>query len=246
MYAIELATRVPRKFRFPHFVRLCWFTARYYVTRLCVAIASESNTPQDLGTRVLDGLKQLSSFLIEQTTRFPKTADVSQERRRIARESVPWQYIKDPVALARHFRMLVLQARGESLDAMCFPAQETVKDEAKPVPAAPTVAAPVTAAITAPAVTPMRLLGSDAGTPKRSAARDSDFDIISRETPALVVREERQERLDPTQPELGTRQASVKTSQQSNRVVRRAVDEHGLVTVETRSVITMVERVTFD
>ncbi|GAA5916341.1 hypothetical protein JCM6882_000857, partial [Rhodosporidiobolus microsporus] len=123
IYQIELATKVPRKFRFPHFVRLLWFVAQHYHARLSSHHSSSPSSPlpADLASpRVLEGLKQLSSFLIEQTTRFAKGANVSAERRRLARENIPSSKIPDPVSLSREFRKEVLKAKGEELDAECF------------------------------------------------------------------------------------------------------------------------------
>ncbi|GAA5824383.1 hypothetical protein JCM11251_000399 [Rhodosporidiobolus azoricus] len=123
IYQIELATKVPRKFRFPHFVRLLWFVAKTYHARLASHFSTTPALPlpPDLcSARVLEGLKQLSSFLIEQTTRFAKGANVSSERRRLARENIPHSKISDPVGLSREFRKVVLRAMGEEADRECF------------------------------------------------------------------------------------------------------------------------------
>ncbi|GAA6024700.1 hypothetical protein JCM10207_009224 [Rhodosporidiobolus poonsookiae] len=144
IYQIELATKVPRKFRYPHFVRLLWFVALHYLTQLkshlpplppftlsdaatpaapspaAASPAPPTHPPQlppSLGSpRVLIGLKHLSTFLIEQTQRFSKNSPCSAERKRLARENIPWGKIPDPVQLSREFRRVVLQARGEDVE----------------------------------------------------------------------------------------------------------------------------------
>ncbi|BGP17296.1 JmjC domain-containing histone demethylation protein 1 [Rhodosporidiobolus nylandii] len=134
IYQIELATKVPRKFRYPHFVRLLWLVAWHYLPLLKAhlpplpttpppppelsgsAPPSKPSLPPHLGSpRVLAGLKQLSTFLIEQTTRFAKGANVSAERRRLAKANIPEKKISDPVTLSREFRRAVLMALGEDL-----------------------------------------------------------------------------------------------------------------------------------
>ncbi|GAA5981483.1 hypothetical protein JCM11641_004778 [Rhodosporidiobolus odoratus] len=136
IYQIELATKVPRKFRFPHFVRLLWLVAWHYLPLLKAHLPafptgpSPPLTPTDPGPqsppklslpphlgspRVLEGLRQLSTFLIEQTTRFAPTAQVSAERRRLARENIPWKKVTDPVKLSREFRKAVMMALGEDV-----------------------------------------------------------------------------------------------------------------------------------
>ncbi|GAA6040064.1 hypothetical protein JCM8097_004762 [Rhodosporidiobolus ruineniae] len=124
VYQIELATKVPRKFRYPHFVRLLWLVAWHYFPLFqaqTLPPTPDKPLPPSLGApRVLTGLRQLSSFLIEQTQRFAKGAQVSPERRRLARENIPWNKIADPVTLSREFRKVVLKACGEEPDAECF------------------------------------------------------------------------------------------------------------------------------
>ncbi|KAK4054293.1 JmjC domain-containing histone demethylation protein 1 [Microbotryomycetes sp. JL221] len=123
IYAIELATKVPRKFRFPHFVKMLWFVCHTYAHRIAYALSTKTKQlPIDINERVLNGLKELSEFLIEQTSRINvKNPTVSNERRRIAKENIPWEWVQDPIALSRQLRMLVLQATGEPIDELCMP-----------------------------------------------------------------------------------------------------------------------------
>ncbi|SCV70100.1 BQ2448_1494 [Microbotryum intermedium] len=124
VYRIELATKVPKKFRFPHFVTLLWHVANHYTTRLTKALASSTSMrtwPAELRSRrVLLGLKQTSEFLIEQTTRWAKgTNELNRERRRVAIHNVPSTYIKNANELSREFRQVVLRALGEPMDRLC-------------------------------------------------------------------------------------------------------------------------------
>lgn len=144
VYDIELATKVPRKFRFPHFVKLCWYVARGWLAEerdkwrarakeqrrlaslatsvidvdadddddaLNVLVASDDDV---VDRRVLVGIERLARFLREQTTRWHKdNLKVTNERRRVARENVPWRDIKDPEGLVRDVWDLVRRRLGK-------------------------------------------------------------------------------------------------------------------------------------
>ena len=97
LYEIEIATRVPKKFRFPYFVRFLWFVGHYYLLLL-----GQSPLPREIPPRVLRGLKSLSLFLVEQARRtLPTSTTYSNEQRKAAKENVPADVIPDPVDFVR-------------------------------------------------------------------------------------------------------------------------------------------------
>lgn len=283
VYEIELATKVPRKFRYPHFVKLLWLVARHYHTLL--ASPTLLDTPREArpaelrSPRVLQGLKQLSSFLIQQTTRFARGAQVSAERKRIARENVPWAKVPDPVSLSREFRKVVLRALGEDLDPECFlphvaaiTADEDDK-HAHPHPHANGVKrkasealegghADAQAALSAKVKRTASSSSSSASTQPIAfvpyqVGMNGDGEIIGRHTVPVVSVTRMEERLDPgslaaPSPRNGPAVlAEVKESRSTQSVVRRWGSDptdptgRGGPVVETRTVVTIVERVKF-
>lgn len=119
VYRIELATRVPQKYRFPHFVRLCWMVAQRYVDRLS-GLREGEELAMDLGRRVLLGLKELAALLVEQAGRFAKGSTESAGRQATARKNVPWDLVPDPAQTVRTLRLLVMGLLGEEPDELCF------------------------------------------------------------------------------------------------------------------------------
>ncbi|BGP25559.1 JmjC domain-containing histone demethylation protein 1 [Rhodotorula toruloides] len=254
VYRIEIATRVPRKFRFPFFVKLLWLVALHYHTLLS---SPPDPLPVDLRSpRVFAGLKDLSSFLIEQTTRFAKGANVSNERRKIARENVPWSKVPDPVFLSREFRKAVLKARGEPFDAECFLPHVAHVDEPVPNGAgakrkADSLEPDAQAALAAKAK--VRRTSNGVAPPYGPAnGASGDGAIIGRQAIPVVSVLRREERIDPRgSAKKGALLADVKESRSTQSVVRRwdhdPLDPSGKSgpVVETRTVITIVERVKF-
>lgn len=130
MRDIEIATRVPKKFRFPMFQRLvpevfgfftkersfehsrlnriCWYVAEGYVRLL-------KTKEQPIPQRVLEGLVELMDFLMSEVRLIEGVGnDVG---RKEAREMVPGDKVKDPGALARELRWrLRVAVDGESGD----------------------------------------------------------------------------------------------------------------------------------
>ncbi|GAA5955986.1 hypothetical protein JCM21900_002639 [Sporobolomyces salmonicolor] len=276
IYEIELATKVPKKFRYPHFVKLLWLVANHYQSFLTahqLPPTPDRPLPITVNARVLAGLKVLSSFLIQQTTRFAKGAAVSAERRRVARENVPWTKVNDPVKLSREFRKTVLRALGEELDAECFLPHVAHVEE--PVEAGGTHGAGANGTKRsgsvgagaaggkrkadsqeppegAHAVTKAKIkhasssLTTNGGAPAPPSAAAGAGEIVSRQTAPVVAATRQEERFDPKRPELGPKLAEVKESRSTQMVVRRWEDEggeKGAVVVETRTVLTVVERV---
>lgn len=217
MYQIELATKVPRKFRFPHFVRLLWYVAAHYATLL------RASPPSPPPERVLLGLAALSTFLIDQAARLPKSAPGSAERRRVAKDNVPSR-VKDPASLSRELRLLVFTALQRPLDEFCVP---------------PPAIAP------SPARSHKRKASDGTEPPKKMSApkRDDQASIIATRTVPTTVSETREQREDPLDLAGGLREAEVRESRSTQEVVRRSVGEDGTITIETRTVATTIERV---
>ncbi|THH09560.1 hypothetical protein EW145_g1926 [Phellinidium pouzarii] len=109
---IESSTRVPKKFQFPFFTKLCWYAADASLRALK---AHEDFTP-----RVLASLMALARFLVSEVrlmegSEHAKSAPRSGGRRKEAKDNVPTDRIKDAPALARELRWRVrLAARGAS------------------------------------------------------------------------------------------------------------------------------------
>ncbi|GAA5912839.1 hypothetical protein JCM8208_006441 [Rhodotorula glutinis] len=279
VYNIELATKVPRKFRYPHFVKLLWLVGKHYYERLSSHPAGEPLPLALRAPRVLDGLKELSSFLIEQTTRLAKGAQVSAERRRLAKENIPHKKVPDPVSLSRELRKVVLQARGEPLDNECFLPHVAYVDES--VDLAPATGnkrkadAPLeldaNAALAAlnrankvrrpsssAATTSSSLPGAGAfpaymSPSPSSAGAGADGEIIGRHNVPVQTVTRTEERIDPrgSTAKNGALSSEVRESRSTQSVVRRwehhPLDPSGAggPVVETRTVITIVERVRF-
>lgn len=274
VYNIELATKVPRKFRYPHFVKLLWLVGKHYYERLSQHPADQPLPLSLRAPRVLDGLQELSSFLIEQTTRLAKGAQVSGERRRLARENIPAKKIPDPVWLSRELRKVVLKARGEPLDAECFLPHVAYVDE-------PALEAAATAGTKRKADSPFEMdanaalaalsrankirrpsapasaptlpgAGSFPAFPPPVAPAGGDGEIIGRQNLPVQTVTRTEERLDPrgAMPDAAVH-AEVRESRSTQSVVRRwerdPLDPSGAggPVVETRTVITIIERVRF-
>ncbi|GAA5936996.1 hypothetical protein JCM3775_001921 [Rhodotorula graminis] len=279
VYNIELATKVPRKFRYPHFVKLLWLVGKHYNERLSSHPAGEPLPLPLRAPRVLEGLKELSSFLIEQTTRLAKGAQVSAERRRLAKENIPHKKVPDPVWLSRELRKVVLQALGEPLDAECyFPhvahidesadhalapgnkrkADSPLELDANAALAALSRANKVRRPSSSAAVPSSSLPGAGAfpaymSPSPSSGAADADGEIIGRHTLPVQTVTRTEERIDPrgAAAKNGALSSEVRESRSTASVVRRwehdPLDSSGAggPVVETRTVITIVERVRF-
>ncbi|GAA5889444.1 hypothetical protein JCM5296_006363 [Sporobolomyces johnsonii] len=276
IYEIELATKVPKKFRYPHFVKLLWLVANHYQSLLTahqLPPTPDRPLPITVNARVLNGLKALSSFLIQQTTRFAKGAAVSAERRRVARENVPWAKVSDPVKLSREFRKTVLRALGDELDAECFLPHVAHVEEPAEAGGPPGVGGangtkrsgsvgvgssaggkrkadsqepPEGAHHAATKAKIKHATNGGSPAPPPAAAAAGAGEIVSRQTAPVVAATRQEERFDPKRPELGPKLAEVKESRSTQMVVRRWEDEggeKGAVVVETRTVLTVVERV---
>lgn len=115
VYQIELNTKVPKRFRFPYFVTMCWYVGWHYHRLLETEKTKHSLKGTEIvPTRILQGLKSLAAFLVEQMYRIEEGAKgISAERRRVAKENVPWQLLDDPIQMAVDFQEMVYIALNE-------------------------------------------------------------------------------------------------------------------------------------
>ncbi|KAF8558444.1 Clavaminate synthase-like protein [Imleria badia] len=102
---IEKATRVPKKFRFPYFAKLCWYVADKYLRDL--------KAKEELSLRVLESLEALCSYLVSEVRTMERGSEAA---KRDAKEHVPTDRIKDAPALARELRWRVRLAAGTTSD----------------------------------------------------------------------------------------------------------------------------------
>lgn len=103
---IEIRTRVPKKFRFPLFTRLCWYVGEKY----CKDLKSKEEFP----IRILKSIDALATFLVSEARIMERGSEVAKKE---AKENVPADRIKDPSLLARELRWRVRSAAGADSDA---------------------------------------------------------------------------------------------------------------------------------
>ncbi|OBZ75769.1 JmjC domain-containing histone demethylation protein 1 [Grifola frondosa] len=102
---IEIATHVPKKFRFPLFVRLCWYTGEKYLRDL--------KAKEEFSPRVLESVEVLAEFLVSEARIMERGIESAKKD---AKEQVPGDRIKDPSAMARELRWRVKLAAGYNSD----------------------------------------------------------------------------------------------------------------------------------
>jgi len=223
-------------------------------TSLPLPPSQTSPLPPTISPRVLEGLFALSSFLINQTTRFLKSPTISLERRRIARENVPWNKVSDPVKLSREFRKNVLRAMGRELDEDCFKPHGVEEEDAT----VSSVAAPTNGkkgsgaglkrkgtdeSSPAPTKSAKVKHPTNAGSPPPpGSALANQGEIISRHAVPVPPTTRFEPRVDPKKLELGARLAEIRETRNSQMVARRW-EEKGETFVEMRTVHTIIERV---
>ncbi|GAA5994805.1 hypothetical protein JCM5350_001883 [Sporobolomyces pararoseus] len=259
IYEIELATKVPKKFRYPHFVKLLWLVGihyNYHLSKMTLPPTPEAPLPPTVSSRVLEGLLALSSFLINQTTRFLKSLTISAERRRIARENVPWNKVADPVGLSRELRKNTLRAMGKEFDSECFKPHVVEEEDGTTISSATNGTANgrrggvkrkgTEEASPGPKSAKIKFAASAGSPPPATAAAglNNKGEIIARQTVPVPPTTRFEPRMDPKKPELGVRPAEVTDTRNSQAVVRRW-EENGETYVETRTVHTIIERVKF-
>ncbi|KAI9056652.1 Clavaminate synthase-like protein [Trametes sanguinea] len=102
---IEIATHVPKKFRFPYFVKLCWYAGEKYLRDL--------KAKEEFSPRVMESIEALADFLVAEARTMERGTDTA---KRQAKEEVPGDRIKDASALARELRWRVRHAAGYTSD----------------------------------------------------------------------------------------------------------------------------------
>ena len=111
---LEIATRVPRKFRFPHLMRLTWYVAHGWRNRL------QGKRAAQYPTRVLHGVQQLCRRLDTEVQRLDLPEQDGEEakksrpqvQRRAAHDALPRDVVSDPHALLSELRTLVAEELG--------------------------------------------------------------------------------------------------------------------------------------
>lgn len=212
-------------------------------------LSSTEPRPIDLNNRVLQGLLSLSAFLVDQTSRFAKSPSVSAERRRLAKESVPSEFVKDPTSLAMDLRKLVLGLLAQPLDELCFPPAPSVmiKPQVAASPAPRTTPAKRKLESVTPSITPIvkpkiRHLATTPKAAKVLVKRD-DGEIISRKNIPVSIITRKDVLVDPSAEGLGARPCEVRTTTSELEVTRMLKEGNGERMMEIRRVSTTIERV---
>ncbi|EAU88440.2 JmjC domain-containing histone demethylation protein 1 [Coprinopsis cinerea okayama7 len=114
---IEIATQVPKKFRFPMFARLCWYVGDKYLKDL--------RTHSEFPDRVMEGILALANFLVGEVRILERGGEQAKKE---VKEQIPADRVKDAPALARELRWRTRLALGYS---SCDEGDETVVNGAK-------------------------------------------------------------------------------------------------------------------
>ncbi|KAF7359459.1 Jumonji superfamily protein [Mycena sanguinolenta] len=104
---IEIATQVPKKFRFPLFTKLCWYVGDKYLRDL------KAPAGVSYPARVLTSLLALADFLVSEARILERGSDQAKKE---AKDQVPSDRVKDPAAVARELRWRLRLAAGNSSD----------------------------------------------------------------------------------------------------------------------------------
>ncbi|KAJ3526806.1 hypothetical protein NM688_g8215 [Phlebia brevispora] len=102
---IEIATHVPKKFRFPYFVKLCWYAGEKYLRDL--------KAREEFSPRVLESIEVLADFLVSEARTMEKGSDHAKKE---AKDHLPGDRVKDAPAMARELRWRVRLASGYDSD----------------------------------------------------------------------------------------------------------------------------------
>lgn len=107
---IEIDTKVPQRFRFPLFDKLCWYVGERYCNDLrqlrMYRPRPQTNTPQPVHPRILQGLESLADFLVSQVSVL-EDPDAEDRTKKAVYDKIPSEIIKDPSALARELQWRV-------------------------------------------------------------------------------------------------------------------------------------------
>ncbi|WWC63582.1 uncharacterized protein I303_106187 [Kwoniella dejecticola CBS 10117] len=116
---IEIDTKVPQRFRFPMFERLCWFVADRYITQLRQYQAYRpraiTNPTKPLHDRVLSQLVHLTNFLLNQIA-ILHNPEKEERSKKLVWDRIPHEVIKDPEALARELQWRIRKEKGSEED----------------------------------------------------------------------------------------------------------------------------------
>ncbi|KAF8810703.1 jumonji superfamily protein [Phlegmacium glaucopus] len=104
---IEIATQVPKKFRFPMFSKLCWYVGDKYLRDF------KSTSGASLPPRILSGILSLADFLVSEVRILESGTE---QARKEVREQIPADRVKDASAVARELRWRAKLALGYSSD----------------------------------------------------------------------------------------------------------------------------------
>ncbi|XP_006458328.1 hypothetical protein AGABI2DRAFT_183418 [Agaricus bisporus var. bisporus H97] len=104
---IEIATSVPKKFRFPHFAKLCWYVGEKYLRDV------RSNGEHEFSPRLLGSLTALADFLVSEARVLEHGGETAKKE---AREQIPTDRVKDGPAVARELRWRLRLASGSASD----------------------------------------------------------------------------------------------------------------------------------
>ncbi|KAJ7582474.1 jumonji superfamily protein [Mycena floridula] len=98
---IEIATQVPRKFRFPLFSKLSWYVADKALR--------DWKTTCNASPRVINGLVALADFLVSEIRILERGTEQAKNE---VKDQIPTERVKDPAALARELRWRANLAAG--------------------------------------------------------------------------------------------------------------------------------------
>ncbi|KAF9456493.1 jumonji superfamily protein [Collybia nuda] len=105
--SIEIATQVPKKFRFPMFSKLCWYVGDKLLRDL------KAPVPTKLPSRVLSSMLSLADFLVSEVRILEGG---SEQAKKEVKDQVPADRIKDASAMARELRWRLRHLSGYSSD----------------------------------------------------------------------------------------------------------------------------------
>jgi len=100
---IEIATQVPKKFRFPMFSKLCWYVGDKSLRDL------KSPSGGTLSSRVLESMYALAEFLVSEARTLERG---SEHAKKEVKDQIPSDRIKDAPAMARELRWRLRLAGG--------------------------------------------------------------------------------------------------------------------------------------
>jgi F-box and leucine-rich repeat protein 10/11 len=99
---IEKKTKVPKKFRFPHFMRVLWFTAHYYFDKLPAR--------ENLSAFEIEGLRPMLNVLLEESEKLQADEKLAKE----SLKGLPSQVKLNPKAFVENFGRYVYYVLGQS------------------------------------------------------------------------------------------------------------------------------------